>query len=87
MIGLIAPADPRAKEYERLSEITRQLKVLAMQLGIVIVELCQLNRQGGLGEIPMQWRPQYHDWLPVGSIYPQDVGGFAGPEFEEVTQQ
>ena len=141
-IGLIAPADPRAKEYERLSEITRQLKVLAMQLGIVIVELCQLNRQGGggqyatlvdlrgsgtieqdanavlmmrnlhpsaddelrdtddfresgvmvaknregsLGEIPMQWRPQYHDWLPAGSVYPQDVGGFAGPEFEEVT--
>lgn len=143
-IGLIASADVRAKEYERLSEITRQLKVLAMQLGIVIVELCQLNRQGGtgqyatlaelrgsgtieqdanavlmmrnlipstdhelrdtddfresgvlvaknregcLGEIPMQWRPQYHDWIPADSVYPQDVGGFAGPDFEEVTQQ
>lgn len=140
-IGLIA-GDPRAKEYERLSDITRQLKVLAMQMGIVIVELCQLNRQvvrtggkyasladlrgsgtieqdanvvmfvqnipadisdelhdtddyrpsgvmvgknreGGLGEISMQWRPQYHDWLPEGSIYPQDEGGNAGPVFPE----
>lgn len=140
-IGLIA-GDPRAKEYERLSDITRQLKVLAMQMGIVIVELCQLNRQvvrtgrkyasladlrgsgtieqdanvvmfvqnipadmsdelhdtddyrpsgvmvgknreGGLGEIHMQWRPQYHDWLPEGSIYPQDEGGEAGPRFPE----
>lgn len=140
-IGLIA-GDPRAKEYERLSDITRQLKVLAMQMGIVIVELCQLNRQvartggayasladlrgsgtieqdanvvmfvqnipadtsdelhdtddyrasgvlvgknreGGLGEIRMQWRPQYHDWLPEGSVYPQDEGGEAGPRFPE----
>lgn len=139
-IGLIA-GDPRAKEYERLSDITRQLKVLAMQMGIVIVELCQLNRQvtrtggryasladlrgsgtieqdanvvmfvqnipadiselhdtddyrpssvmigknreGGLGEISMQWRPQYHDWLPEGSVYPQDEGGEAGPRFPE----
>lgn len=141
-IGLIAATDPRAKEYERLSDITRQLKVMAMQLGIVIVELCQLNRQvartggayasladlrgsgtieqdanvvmfvqnipadtsdelhdtddyraigvlvgknreGGLGEIRMQWRPQYHDWLPEGSVYPQDEGGEAGPRFPE----
>lgn len=141
-IGLIAATDPRAKEYERLSDITRQLKVMAMQLGIVIVELCQLNRQvvrgggayatladlrgsgtieqdangvvfvrnlpaetsdtlhdtndyresgilvgknrgGGLGEVRMQWRPQYHDWLPEGAIYPQDEGSNAGPVFPE----
>lgn len=43
-IGLLTPTDPRQKEYERLSEITRSLKVLAMQMGIVVVELCQLNR-------------------------------------------
>lgn len=141
-IGLIAATDPRAKEYERLSDITRQLKVMAMQLGIVIVELCQLNRQvvrgggayatladlrgsgtieqdangvifvrnlpaetsdtlhdtndyresgilvgknrgGGLGEVRMQWRPQYHDWLPDGAVYPQDEGGNSGPVFPE----
>lgn len=141
-IGLIAATDHRAKEYERLSDITRQLKVMAMQLGIVIVELCQLNRQvvrgggayatladlrgsgtieqdangvifvrnlpaetsdtlhdtndyresgilvgknrgGGLGEVRMQWRPQYHDWLPDGAVYPQDESGNAGPVFPE----
>ena len=41
------------------------------------------NREGGLGEIPMQWRPQYHDWTPAGDIYPQDEGGEAGPQFEQ----
>lgn len=45
-IGLLAPSDPRQKEVERLSEITRQLKVMAKQMGIVIVELCQINREG-----------------------------------------
>ena len=140
-IGLIAPTNPKDDEYKRLSDITRQLKMLAMQLDIVIVELCQLNRsvaksgdayatladlrgsgtieqdanavmmmrtltpggdelhdtddyrdsgimvaknrEGGLGEIKMQWRPQYHDWLPAGDIYPQDEGGEAGPQFEQ----
>lgn len=141
-IGLIAGTDRRDKEYERLSGITRQLKVLAKQLGIVIVELCQLNRQvvraggsyatladlrgsgsieqdansvlmvkklpdepggglrdtddyrasgvliaknrdGPLGEIEMQWRPQYHDWLPDGALYPQDEGGEAGPVYDD----
>lgn len=140
-IGLIAASNPRDDEYKRLSDITRQLKLLAMQLNIVVVELCQLNRavartggeyatladlrgsgtieqdanvvmlmrnlapggaelhdtddyresgvmiaknrEGGLGEIPMQWRPQYHDWTPAGDIYPQDEGGEAGPQFEQ----
>lgn len=45
-IGLLAPGDPRQKEVERLSEITRQLKAMAKQMGIVIVELCQINREG-----------------------------------------
>lgn len=142
-IGLIAGTDPRAKEYDRLSEITRQLKLLAMQMGIVIIELCQLNRggaaaqygtlaelrgsgtieqdanavvmvralppggaelhdtndyratgimiaknrEGGLGEVPMQWRPQYHDWIPDGDIYQQDEGGENCPKFESYEQQ
>ena len=142
-IGLIASTDPQAKEYDRLSEITRQLKLLAMQMGIVIIELCQLNRggaaaqygtlaelrgsgtieqdanavvmvrtlppggaelhdtndyratgimiaknrEGGLGEVPMQWRPQYHDWIPDGDIYPQDEVGESGPKFESYEQQ
>lgn len=43
-IGLISPSDPRKNEYERLSETTRELKLMAKQMGIVIVELCQLSR-------------------------------------------
>lgn len=43
-IGLISPSDPRKNEYERLSEATRELKLMAKQMGIVIVELCQLSR-------------------------------------------
>lgn len=43
-IGLILGSDPRQSEYDRLSETTRQLKLMAKQMNIVIVELCQLNR-------------------------------------------
>lgn len=39
-IGLLSPTDPRQTEYQRISEITRRLKVAAMKMGIVIVELC-----------------------------------------------
>lgn len=45
-IGLLTGTDPRQTEYQRISEITRQLKVAAMKMGIVIVELCQINRSG-----------------------------------------
>lgn len=139
-IGLMSGSDPRAKEYDRLSEITRGLKILAKEMGIVVVELCQLSRQsarsgnayatladlrgsgtieqdanaclmmrnqppggpvlcgedyrqsgvlivknrdGGLGEIAMQWRPQYHDWLPEDAVAPLDEGGEAGQLYME----
>lgn len=48
-IGLLSPTDPRQTEYQRISEITRRLKVAAMKMGIVIVELCQINRAGVKG--------------------------------------
>lgn len=43
-IGLIADTQLGRKEYERLADVTRQLKELAMETGITIVELVQLNR-------------------------------------------
>lgn len=43
-IGLIAPSDQRQKEYDRISEATRQLKLMAMQMGILIFEISQMNR-------------------------------------------
>lgn len=45
-IGLLSPTDPRQTEYQRISEITRRLKVAAMRMNIVIVELCQISRSG-----------------------------------------
>lgn len=48
-IGLLSPTDPRQTEYQRISEITRRLKVAAMRMNIVIVELCQINRSGVKG--------------------------------------
>lgn len=44
-IGLIAGTDPKQKDVERLTEITRELKIAAMQMNIVVVEISQLNRQ------------------------------------------
>ena len=48
-IGLLSPTDPRQTEYQSICEITRRLKVAAMKMGIVIVELCQINRAGVKG--------------------------------------
>lgn len=48
-IGLLSPTDPRQTEYQSIREITRRLKVAAMKMGIVVVELCQINRSGVKG--------------------------------------
>lgn len=48
-IGLLSPTDPRQTECQRISEITRRLKVAAMRMNIVIVELCQISRSGVKG--------------------------------------
>lgn len=43
-LGLVADTQPGRKEFERLADVTRCLKELAMETGITIVELVQLNR-------------------------------------------
>ena len=43
-LGLVADTQPGRKEVERLTDVTRGLKELAMETGITIVELVQLNR-------------------------------------------
>ena len=43
-IGLIADTQTGRKEQERLADVTRGLKELAMETGITVVELVQLNR-------------------------------------------
>ena len=52
-IGLVQGSRGGMKEYERLMEVTRELKNIAMDMNIVAVELSQMNRQvdrtGGAG--------------------------------------
>lgn len=43
-LGLIADTQTGRKEFERLAEVTRRLKELALETGITVVELVQLNR-------------------------------------------
>jgi replicative DNA helicase len=44
-IGLVDVEDSRANAVQRISEITRQLKLLAKELGVPVIALSQLNRQ------------------------------------------
>ena len=39
--------------YERLSDIATGLKDMAKELGLVVVCICQLNRKGGDGTVPV----------------------------------
>lgn len=45
-LQLIAPSDPRKPRYEQVTEISSELKSLAMELDVPVVALAQLNRQG-----------------------------------------
>lgn len=44
-IGLVDVEDSRANAVQRISEITRQLKLLAKELSVPVIALSQLNRQ------------------------------------------
>jgi replicative DNA helicase len=44
-LQLIQGKNPKHSENDRISEISRQLKILTNQLGISILLLCQLNRE------------------------------------------
>jgi replicative DNA helicase len=44
-LGRMTPADPRAKRYEQVGQLARDLKTLARQTGLPVVLLAQLNRE------------------------------------------
>lgn len=44
-LGLLSGADRKAGEYERITQVSGDLKRLAKQLNCVVLALCQLNRE------------------------------------------
>lgn len=44
-LGLMEPTDPRAPRHQQIGDITRGLKRLAKELGLIVVLLVQLNRE------------------------------------------
>lgn len=44
-LGKITPSDKRASRYEVVTDISGQLKTLAVELGIPVLALTQLNRE------------------------------------------
>lgn len=64
-IGLVDVDDSRANAVQRVSEVTRQLKLLANELGVPVIALSQLNR--ALEQRPNK-RPIPSDLRDSGSI-------------------
>ena len=63
-LHIIAGADTRQTSYQAITERTRRFKLLAMDLGIPIVVLCQLNRMSDNETRP----PELRDLRDSGSI-------------------
>lgn len=64
-LGLIQPATRGASAYERVSEISRELKRTAISLNVPIICLCQLSR---MVESREDKRPRLSDLRDSGSI-------------------
>ena len=81
-MGLIQSPGSKASIYEKVSEISRNLKVMAMQLGVPVLVLCQLNREATQSA---DKRPKMHQLRDSGSIE-QDADGiimFHRPDYYE----
>ena len=52
-LQLIAPRDVKRSKYEQVTEISSDIKSLAMELDIAVVALSQLNRQGEENQLPL----------------------------------
>ena len=70
-LGKITPSDARASRYEQITGISNDLKTLAVELGVPVLTLAQLNRENtGRNDK----RPQLSDLRDSGAIE-QDADG------------
>ncbi len=72
-LGLLSATDRKASEYDRITQISGDLKKMAKRLNCVVVALCQLNREsvtGGAAES----RPKLSQLRSSGAIE-QDADG------------
>ncbi|TVR46293.1 MAG: hypothetical protein EA402_02875 [Planctomycetota bacterium] len=65
-LQLLSSSRPSQTEYEKVSEITRTLKVLAKELRIPVIALSQLNRESERGGQPRP--PRVSDLRGSGSV-------------------
>lgn len=65
-LGLLSTADRRANEYERIAQVSGDLKRLAKRLGCVVIALCQLNRESTTGSADT--RPKLSQLRSSGAI-------------------
>lgn len=72
-LGLLSGSNPRMAEYDRVTEISGDLKRLAKQLGCVIIALCQLNRES-TSATTTDKQPQLSQLRSSGSLE-QDADG------------
>lgn len=63
-LHIISGGDARATSYQAITERTRRFKLLAMDCGIPVVLLCQLNRMSEMDNRP----PELRDLRDSGSI-------------------
>ena len=70
-LGLIQPATRSASTYENISQISRELKRMALSLNVPVICLCQLSRQIGSRQ---NKRPMLSDLRDSGAIE-QDADG------------
>ncbi len=71
-LGLLSGTDPRASEYERITQISGDLKRLAKRLDCVVIALCQLNRESTSSNVDT--RPKLSQLRSSGAIE-QDSDG------------